>query len=209
MGRITTSGYDAVVETTGCTIIGSQDVTVTMKDSKLPGVFQHSHSVFHSVPGQTQWVREGSGDRYLQDYKEGRGRVQRWYPTTGQVFTHKHGLLRRPNDDNTVATYDAFDAYGGAGGAGTLKDDTAAGPDQAYLASGAQGAGSWEFQTFIPNPVSYTLSSNSVVGGRNIVTGGTPIIDYTNVWEFTNPGSYSIDFSTCLLYTSPSPRDRG
>lgn len=196
LGRITTSGYDAVVETTGCTIIGSQDVTVTMKDSKLPGVFQHSHSVFHSVPGQTQWVREGSGDRYLQDYKEGRGRVQRWYPTTGQVFTHKHGLLRRPNDDNTVATYDAFDAYGGAGGAGTLKDDTAAGPDQAYLASGAQGAGSWEFQTFIPNPISYTLSSNSVVGGRNIVTGGTPIINYTNVWEFTNPGSYSIDFST-------------
>ena len=196
LGRITTAGYDQVVETTGCTIIGSQDVTVSMRETKLTGVFQHSHQVYHTIPGDSQWISEGSGDRYLANYKEGTGKVQRWYPTTGTVLTHKHALLRRPNDDNTVATYDVWDAYGGAAGVGTLKDDTAAPADQKYMASGAQGAGSWDFQTFIPDPTFYRTQGNSVIGGRDITTGGTPIIDYTNEWEFPNPGNYTVDFSS-------------
>lgn len=196
LGRITTTGYDQVTETVGCTIIGSQDVTLSMRDTKLSGIFQHSHTVYHSIPSpNSEWVGEGSGDRYLQAYESGSGRVSRWFPTTGQVFTHKHGLLRRPNDDNTVATYDVWDAYGGASGNGSIKDDTKPDEELQYLASGAQGAGSYEFQTFIPNPTFYTLTSVSAIGGRNVVTGGVPILDYTNVWEFTNPGTYNIDFS--------------
>ena len=196
LGRITTAGYDQVVETTGCTIIGSQDVTVSMRETKLTGVFQHSHAVFHTIPGDNQYIAEASGDRYLADFKEGSGRVQRWYPTSGQVFTHKHALLRRPNDDNTVATYDVWDAFGGASGNGSIKNPLDAPADQKYMASGAAGAGSWDFQTFIPNPTFYRTQGNSVIGNRDITTGGTPIIDYTNEWEFTNPGNYTVDFST-------------
>ena len=51
LGRITTTGYDKVVETVGCTIIGSQTVKATMEKKKLPSIFQHSHTVFHSIPG--------------------------------------------------------------------------------------------------------------------------------------------------------------
>ena len=188
LGRIITSGYDQVVETTGCDIIGSQTVTVSMRETKLSGVFQHSHTVYHSIPGGETWIKESSGDRYLQDFKSGNGRVTRWYPTTGTVYTHKHGLLRQPNDDNTVATYDVFDYKGGDGGNGTIKDPTVPESDQYYLASGAQGAGSYEFQTYIPDPEFLRFSSNSVIGGRNVVTGGTPIYDYSDVWTFGTPG---------------------
>ena len=121
LGRITTAGYDQVVETTGCSIIGSQTVTVTMRETKLRGAPQHNHTVFHSIPGTEEWVKEGSGDRYLVDYRSGSGRIARWYPTTGTVFT-QHGLLRVANTDNTVATYDVLDFQGGAGGNGSIKD---------------------------------------------------------------------------------------
>ena len=79
------------------------------------------------------FIFEASGDRYLQDYRLGSGRMSRWFPTTGQVFTHKHGLLRQPNTDNTVATYDVFDYSGGAGGNGTIKDPTVPASEQYYL----------------------------------------------------------------------------
>ena len=115
LGTIITSGYDQVIETTGCNIIGSQDVTITMREKKLSGVPQHNHIVFLSTPGINEWVGGASGDRYLQDYEVGTGRIDRWYPTgDGIVLTHKHGLLRSPLTDNTVATYDALDFAGGA-----------------------------------------------------------------------------------------------
>ena len=84
-----------------------------------------------------------SGDRYIQDYKPSTGKVTRWYPTgDGVVLTHKHGLLRGPLSDNTIATYDAFDFAGGAGGTGGTADPTAGfasganEPGDYYLASG-------------------------------------------------------------------------
>lgn len=194
LGRITTTGYDQVVETTAVDIIGSQTVTVTMRETKLTGVFQHNHTVYHSIPGQNIYISEASGDRYLQDYRLGSGRMARWFPTTGQVFTHKHGLLRQPNTDNTVATYDVFDYSGGAGGNGTIKDPTVPVSDQYYLASGEQGAGTYEFQTFIPNPESKIFTGASTIGGRTVNTGGTPIYDFTQEWTFTNPGGpYTIN----------------
>ena len=196
LGRITTAGYDQVVETTGCSIIGAQTVTVTMRETKLRGAPQHNHTVFHSIPGTEEWIKEGSGDRYLVDYRSGSGRIARWYPTTGTVFTHKHGLLRVANTDNTVATYDVLDYQGGAGGNGSIKDPTVPEDDQFYLASGANGAGSYEFQTYIPDPTFLRFQSTSTIGGRNVVTGGVPVYDYSNEWEFTSPGNYNIDFSS-------------
>lgn len=194
LGRITTTGYDLVTETTAVDIIGSQTITLTMRETKLPGAPQHTHTVFHSIPGTSEYISEASGDRYLQDYREGTGRLTRWYPTTGQVFTHKHGLLRQPNTDNTVATYDVLDYLGGAGGNGTIKNPGDAETDQFYLASGEQGAGTYEFQTYIPNPISLTFTGASVIGGRTINTGGTPIYDFSDEWTYTTPGGpYTIN----------------
>ena len=194
LGRITTTGYDQVIETTGVDIIGNQTVTITMRETKLNGVPQHNHSAYHSVPGQTIYISESSGDRYLQDYRLGSGRLTRWFPSGGQVFTHKHGLLRQPNTDNTVATYDVLDYQGGAGGSGTIKDPTVPESEQYYLASGETGAGTYEFQTYIPNPISKTFTGASVIGGRTINTGGTPIYDFTDEWTFNTPGGpYSIN----------------
>ena len=195
LGRITTTGYDQVIETTGVDIIGSHTITITMRDTKLGGVPQHSHVVYHSIPGSNVYISEASGDRYLQDYRDSSGRLTRWYPTTGQVFTHKHGLLRAPNTDNTVATYDVFDYEGGRSGGGSLKDRTAAYNDQFYLASGAQGAGTYEFLTYIPNPISLVFTGASVIGGRNVNTGGTPIYDFSDEWLYETPGNYTISFS--------------
>ena len=197
LGRITTTGYDNVVETTGVDIIGNQTVTITMRETKLNGAPQHNHSVYHSIPGQTVYISESSGDRYLQDYRLGSGRLTRWFPSGGQVFTHKHGLLRQPNTDNTVATYDVLDYSGGAGGSGTIKDPTVPETEQYYLASGETGAGTYEFLTYIPNPISLIFTGASVIGGRTINTGGTPIYDFTDEWSFTTPGGpYSINLGT-------------
>tara|TARA_B100000945_G_scaffold89096_1_gene69365 strand:+ start:3517 stop:7359 length:3843 start_codon:yes stop_codon:yes gene_type:complete len=202
LGTIVTSGYDKVIETTSCTIIGSQDVTITMRERKLSGVPQHSHIVYASTPGGGEWVGGASGDRYLQDYRPSTGKVTRWYPTgDGIVMTHKHGLLRQPLANNTIATYDAFDFAGGSGGTGGTADPTSAfanganEPGDYYLASGG-GAGSYEFQTTIPNPISKPILTTTQLGGKLSTTGGTPIYDYSNVFEYTTPGTYTIDLTT-------------
>ena len=201
LGTIITSGYDQVIETTGCNIIGSQDVTITMREKKLSGVPQHSHIVFLSTPGINEWVGGASGDRYLQDYETGTGRIDRWYPTgDGIVLTHKHGLLRSPLTDNTVATYDALDFAGGAGGAGGTADPVTGfangsnEPGDYYLASGS-GSGSYEFQTIIPNPVMKPILTTTVIGGKLITTGGVPIFDNTD-FEYGSTGTYTIDLNT-------------
>ena len=207
LGRIVTTGYENVVETVECTIIGQQQIDITMRETKLSGAPQHSHTVYHTVPGFNQYQAEAGGDRYLQDYREGRGRLARWYPTGGIVFTHKHGLLRSPITDNTVATYDVFDAFGGAAGIGSLKDPTAAANEQFYMASGAQGAGSYVFQTYIPDPVMKQFTGSSNIGGRTVNTGGTPVYDYSDEWTYSSPGSYSINLGNItgtpdrLIYT--------
>jgi len=215
LGRITTTGYDSVVETVQCTIIGSQTVKVTMENKKLPSIFQHSHTVFHSIPGDTTWPGFASGDRYVQGYRNDTGRLDRWYPTTGVVLEHKHALLRSPIVSTAVATYDFMDYKGGDEGVGAVKNlpnlQNATGTeyepqpgytteipysDQYYLASGASNAGSYEFQTSIGNPTMIKHDANSIIGGRNVTTGGQPTYDFTQSWEYQNPGNYSINLST-------------
>ena len=226
LGKITTTGYDAVIETVGCNIIGSQKVTVTMEKKKLPSIFQHSHAVYHSRPGVQQWPAESHGDRYLQGYQNKNSRVTRWYPSTGTVLEHSHALLRQPITNNTIATYDFMDYKGGDGNVGAIKDipdvtnstgssyqpqpgydSEVAYDDQYYLASGASNSGSFEFQTTIPNPTLLKLISSSEIGGREVTTGGTPIYDFSQEWEYSTPGSYSINTSSVtgspdqLIYT--------
>ena len=226
LGKITTTGYDSVVETVGCTIVGSQKVTVTMEDKKLPSIFQHSHSVFHSIVGDNEWAGRSHGDRYIQGYKYDNGKVQKWNPSTGDELSHKHALLRNPQTNNTIATYDFMDYKGGDSGVGAVKDvpnrADANGPefkpqpgyateipydDQFYLASGASNSGSFEFQTAIGNPTLLAFTSSSEIGGREVTTGGVPVYDFSQEFEYTNPGSYSIPLSSItgspdkLIYT--------
>ena len=226
LGKITTTGYDNVVETVGCTIVGSQKVTVTMEKKKLPSIFQHSHTVLHSIPGVQQWAGKSHGDRYLQGYQSKNGRVTKWTPSGGVVLQHSHALLRNPITNNTIATYDFMDYKGGDENVGALKDipdiSNATGSefkpqpgftteipydDQYYLASGASNSGSYEFQTSVGNPTLLAFTSSSEIGGREVVTGGTPIYDFSQEFEYTNPGSYSIPLSSItgspdkLIYT--------
>ena len=50
--------------------------------------------------------------------------------------------------------------------------------DGYYMASGGAGAGTWENITSIPTPVFRKFSSNSLIGGRIVTTGGVPVIEY-------------------------------
>ena len=215
LGRITTTGYDKVVETVQSTIIGSQTVKVTMEKKKLPSIFQHSHTVYHSIPGISTWPAMASGDRYLQGYRATTGGLSRWFPSTGVVLEHAHGLLRLPITNNTIATYDFMDYKGGDEGVGAVKNvpdsSTATGntyspqpgfsteipyDDQFYLASGASNSGSYEFQTAIANPTLLKFTSASDIGGRKTTTGGQAQYDYSQEWEWSTPGSYSINTNT-------------
>jgi len=215
LGRITTTGYDKVVETVQCSVIGSQKVTVTMEKKKLGSIFQHFHTVLHTIPGVNTAPGKAHGDRYLQGYKGRNGRISPWTPTGGVVLEHSHALLRLPYTNNTIATYDYMDYKGGTENVGAIKNvpdgSNATGSsyspqpgfateipyeDQFYQASGASNSGSYEFQTQIGNPTLLKFATTSDIGGRIIETGLKPIYDYTQSWEYPNPGSYTINTST-------------
>ena len=195
LGTIRTSGYENVVETTECSIIGSQTVTVTMRETKLSGAHQHTHLLLNSIPGGNSWIQEYSGDRYLVHYKPATGKLNGFYPSTGEVFTHSHGLLRQPITDPEVASYDVLDFQGGRGGVGSIQNPYDSGGsdtpynDQKYLASGDSSAGTTQLQTSIPAPTMLRLSPSSLVGGRQITSGGTPVYDYSQVVVDTTSGS--------------------
>ena len=100
----------------------------------------------------------------------------------------------------TLEIHGVFYGAGGAGGTGGTADPTAGfasganEPGDYYLASGG-GAGSYEFQTTIPNPISKPILTTTQLGGKLSTTGGTPIYDYSNVFEYTTPGTYTIDLT--------------
>ena len=123
LGRIVTSGYANVSETISCTIIGSHTVKFTMREEDLSGTPQHNHTYYSTQPQSDQEIAKSSGDRYLKGYTLGRGKTVKWTPTdNGQKLTHKHGLVRRPNPDASVATYDVWDWQGGAASVGSLQN---------------------------------------------------------------------------------------
>ena len=123
LGRIVTTGYDNVTETVQCQVIGQHTVKFTMREQALAGPPQHSHTVYNTIPETNTQIVRASDDRYLTAYTAGRGKVKKFYPTDGgQKLSHKHGLVRRPNPDGSVATYDVLDAWGGAGSCGSIQN---------------------------------------------------------------------------------------
>ena len=84
-----------------------------MREEDLAGPPDHSHTVYSTIPVTETQIVKSSDDRYLYRYKEATGKTRNWYPTdNGTKLKHKHGLVRRPNPDATVASYDVFDAWG-------------------------------------------------------------------------------------------------
>ena len=123
LGRIVTTGYDNVTETVSASIIGQHTVKFTMREEDLDGPPNHTHAVYSSIPTTETQITKAGSDRYLYRYKEATGKVKNWSPTDeGTKLKHKHGLVRRPNPDASVATYDVLDAWGGAGSCGTIQN---------------------------------------------------------------------------------------
>ncbi len=203
LGRIVTSGYDQVTEFASVDIIGQHTVKVTIEDEDLPGVPQHSHGVFHAEPGNNNWVSGSIGDRYLQNYREGSSRITRFVPLGGRAMSHTHGLQTTPFTDNTIATYDALNYQGGAGGNGTYVDPltseggTKTSEDELYYqASGGSGAGTYQPVTTVPDPIFKKFIATSVIGGRNVTTGGDAVWDYSFDQTYTSGSNVTVDISS-------------
>ena len=191
LGSLTTTGYTDVTDSASVSIIGQQTVEVEMVNRRLQDVPQHTHFVYHTTAGtDLQSLAGYSGDRYLAEYTDTNKSLFAFFPVGGVAFEHKHALLKQPLADPTVATYDIFDYVPGAQGTGSTKYGYE--NDNYYLASGSQGAGTYEIQTYIPPTVFKTLNSSSQIGGRTVFTGGVPIVEYTSVNNYNSPGNYSL-----------------
>ena len=188
LGNITTSNYDAVVDTVEGSIIGGQIIQVELQEKKLAGAPQHNHFLFHSeAPEESGSRRKVTGDRYTVAYKAATGKINTFYPPGGIAFSHTHVLSKAPLLDSSVGTYDLYNWTGGDTGSGTIiGDDT-----NYYFASGGVNAGSYEERVIIGTPTYKVFSSSSQIGGREVVSEGVPIYEET-VTEYDDPGSYSI-----------------
>jgi len=191
LGTITTTGYEQVVDSASTSIIGSQTVLIEMNDKRLQSVPQHTHFVYHSSASQDLAHPAGySGDRYLVQYNNGQKSLYSFFPVGGLAFEHKHALLKQPLSDNTVATYDLFDYVPGASGTGSTKWGYE--NDQYYMASGSQGAGTYELITYVPVTVFKKFNNSSKIGGRTEFAGATPIIEYSSLNSYTVAGNYTL-----------------
>tara|TARA_B100001173_G_scaffold166228_1_gene143733 strand:- start:1365 stop:5183 length:3819 start_codon:yes stop_codon:yes gene_type:complete len=195
LGSITTTGYTNITDDVSTSIIGSQKVHLTMQERRLQRVPDHSHFIYSTAADDTFTFRSSiGGDRYLVNYSNQNARLYSWQPIGGLHFQHKHGLSKSPLASREAATYDVFDWRAGAEGTGSLKYTS---PDF-YFASGGSDSGTFEevtetapsmFRTFTGNP---PPQAGSVIGGRQIRTGGKDIITYTQ--DVTYTGSSSISF---------------
>ena len=184
LGNITTTGYTNVSETVEASIIGSQNISVSLQEKKLAGVPQHSHFLFHcEAPQDNASPQAVSGDLYTVSYKASTGKVTNFLPAGGIAKSHTHSLSKQPILDGSVGTYDIFNWTGGDGASGSLKDATN------YYASGGANAGSYVEVTDYGTPAMSSFTSTSLIGGRTLTTDGTPIYDTTTV-TFNTPGSY-------------------
>jgi len=188
LGNITTTGYTDVTDTTSTRISGTQTVDIYMENKRLQGVPDHSHYAYHTYPGtDVQTLGGYSGDRYLVEYKQSNGKLYQWFPVGGIAFQHTHALLKQPIADNTVSTFDIFDYIPGAEGTGSIKYNL--GGADYYYASGSASAGTYELVTEIDPPAFKTFNSASLIGGRTVITGGSPIITYTSNNTYTSSGT--------------------
>ncbi len=187
LGQISTSGYTNVTDTLNGSMLGSQTITLTLQEKRLPGPPQHSHLLLTSECPQLQGMKPGvTYDSYLTGYKTGTGKVEGFAPSGGVSISHSHALLKKANTSATFATYDLFNFSGGDPALGTSN------PNGNIYASG--GSGTFELVTFTPNPTFRIFTATSQIGGRTILTAGTPIYDYTTQ-AYTNPGTYTYSFN--------------
>jgi len=183
IGSVKTVGYENVTDTISTSIIGSQTISVELDEKRLAGAPSHSHFLFHSeAPNELGGVSKGIYDTYVPGYKNSNGRVNPFSPSGAIPLTHSHSLLRKANKNTQFATYDIYNYTGGDIGPGSKN------ANGNYLASG--GSGSFEVVTYTPNPTFLEFTSSSVIGGRTIITDGTPTYDYT-VTNYTSPGTYT------------------
>jgi len=191
LGAVTTTGYTDVTDTLSGNIIGSETITFTLAEKKLAGAPQHSHLLFHSECPQTSGLKSGGiYDTYLTGYKTGKGKVEGFTPSGGVSLTHSHALLKKANTNAAFATYDLFNYTGGDPELGTIKPN-----GTTVFASG--NSGTFELITFTPNPTFRFFSSTSLIGGRTILTAGTPIYDYQTT-NYNSPGTYNYSFNTAV-----------
>jgi hypothetical protein len=192
IGTVRTTGYENVTDSVPGNIIGSQTISVELQDSRLKGSPQHDHFLLHSECPQEVPGRSGRlYDSYITGYRTTNGRIEQFSPSGGVALTHSHSLVRRSISDASVATYDQFNFTGGDIGPGTIKSNGN------YYSSGS-GSGTFELVTFTPSPTFRPFGSNSLIGGREINTQGTPIFAFTSQ-DYSSPGNYS--------YTIPSNID--
>lgn len=190
IGQITTTGYTNVTDTVGGNIIGSQTITLTLQEKRLSGAPQHSHLLLHSEAPNVQGGKPGiTYDTYLTGYKSGTGKIEGFTPSGGIALQHSHALLKRAPTSLTFSTYDKFNYTGGDGALGTSN------PSGNIFASG--GSGSFQLVTYTPNPTFKIFTTNSQIGGRTILTAGTPVYAY-NTTNYTNPGTYTYSIPSTL-----------
>ena len=183
LGTISTTDYDKVTDDVGTSVIGAQQIDITMQNRRLQNAPEHSHYILHTITDTSIATHQGySGDRYLTSYTDRNSRTMNFTPLGGFQLEHKHGLVKNPITDPEVATYDILDWQGGASGTGSVK---LMDPAKYYFASGAAGSGTWEQVTYTPDPLFRTFvgsvasKTGSEIGERKIVTGGTPVVEYT------------------------------
>lgn len=185
LGSLTTIGYTNVTDTTSTTVTGQQEIKVKLKEKRVPGVPEHSHFAYHTVPGNlVDTMPSYTGDRYMAEYKSATGALSQFFPVGGVSFEHTHALLKQPLPDNTVATYDILDWVPGANlTSGSIKYESDG--QEYYYASGSAAAGTYELVTYIPVTTFKVCDENTKIGGRTNFIGGSPIVEYNLLYEYT------------------------
>jgi hypothetical protein len=184
LGNVRTTGYTSVVGTTNGRITGSQTITVTLNDNDLDGPPVHSHLLYHSEAPQVQGFPGSSVqiDPFMTGYRTRTGRISPFNPSGNIKLTHSHALSKeRLTGLSTLATYDVYNWQGGDSGPGTLKDNGN------YYASG--NSGTFVTVTYTPFPLHKKFSSGSLIGGREVITEGTPVYNYEDT-TFNSAGTY-------------------
>lgn len=190
IGNVKTTGYDKVTDTISGNIIGSQTITLQLVDKRLQGPPQHNHILLHSEAPQLAGGKSGTlYDSYVTGYSNTTGKITAFSPSGGIALTHSHALVRKAITDKSVATYDLYNYTGGDTGLGTSNKGGN------ISASGASGT--FQLVTYTPSPTFKIFNSASQIGGRTILTAGTPIYSYTTT-TYSTAGSYSYSLPTTL-----------
>ena len=122
----------------------------------------------------------------MTGYRTRTGRISPFNPSGNIKLTHSHALSKRLTGLSTLATYDVYNWQGGDSGPGTLKDNGN------YYASG--NSGTFVTVTYTPFPLHKKVQFQSLIGGREVITEGTPVYNYEDTtFNFCRTYPYSLD----------------